>query len=252
MTRPVRVLPARPHAHQRQRLRHVVAAGAHVGGAPGRERDAARIVAVLLRVALEQERRRFPAELPRRRRRHRAGVERIEIAPRRQHLGPAARSARPRARRHEAPVEAAQEPGDLGRCRRRRRSGRKRARRSNRAPRGSAVQAVVGARASPATSAQREKLQPLDRVAGAAPGASPASAAGRGPCQGAPRSAASGSNAEPEIVRRARGSARPDAAPRRAAGARAPPADRSSCAPSGARPKMCSPSRICISFSSQR
>ena len=33
-------LPVRARAHQRQRLRDVVAAGAHVGGAPGRQRDA--------------------------------------------------------------------------------------------------------------------------------------------------------------------------------------------------------------------
>ena len=53
VTRPLAPLPDRPHADQRQRLGDVVAAGAHVRGAPGREREPRRIVAVLLGVALD-------------------------------------------------------------------------------------------------------------------------------------------------------------------------------------------------------
>ena len=63
--------------------------------------SARRIVAVLLGVALDQQPGGMPAELPGRRGRHRAGIDRIEIAPGRQHLGPAAarRAARARAAR---------------------------------------------------------------------------------------------------------------------------------------------------------
>ena len=99
---------------QRQRLGDVVAAGAHVGGAPGRQREPRRIVAVLLGIALDQQAGRMPAELPGRRGRHRAGVDRVEIAPGRQHLGPAAARRAARAGRDEAAVEPGQQGGDLG------------------------------------------------------------------------------------------------------------------------------------------
>ncbi len=52
---PVRArIPDGLGAHQRQGLGEVVAAGAHVGGAPGGQRHLARPVALLLDVALEQ------------------------------------------------------------------------------------------------------------------------------------------------------------------------------------------------------
>ena len=180
----------------------------------------ARIVAVLLRVALDQQLRRFPAELPGRRRRHRAGVDRIEIAPGRQHLGPAAARRARRAGRHEAAVEPGEQAGDLGRRRRRRRPGAGRCvdpvehgaglpvqRRRRRAQRLAARPSARCAR----------RLQPLDRVAGAcATAPSPASAAGRGP---GPRRGEIGGRADRSRARDrrpARAAARPaaGAAPR--------------------------------------
>ena len=161
-------LPLRPHAHQRQRLRDIVAAGAHVGRAPGGERQPPWIGAVLLRMALDQELRRFPAELPGRRRRHGAAVERDRNC---------GRSAAPRAGRGSArPTAPAARSG-----RRARRAGRA----SSAAPQAStagrssrAIQSSTARRARPRAlrrrlarhQAQRQQLQPLHRVAGAAPG----------------------------------------------------------------------------------
>ena len=48
-------LPHRPRADQRQRLRDVVAAGAHVRRAPDGERDRARPFALVLEIALGQQ-----------------------------------------------------------------------------------------------------------------------------------------------------------------------------------------------------
>ena len=106
VTRPARRLPDRPGADQRQRLGDVVAAGAHVGGAPGGQADGFRIVRRVLEVAGEQVLGGFPAERPGGRRRHRAVVDRIEIAPGRQHVEPAAGRRAGRAGRDEAAVEA--------------------------------------------------------------------------------------------------------------------------------------------------
>ena len=79
-------VPRRLHAHQRKRLGDVIAAGPHVGRTPGAYCHPPRPFAVLLTVALNHQRRRLPAEAPRRRRRHRPGVDRIKIAAGRQHL----------------------------------------------------------------------------------------------------------------------------------------------------------------------
>ena len=88
---PVRgAVPQRARAEQGERLGEVVAAGAHVGGAPGRQRHRARPVAVLLNVALDQQRRRPPAEMPGGRGWHGARVDREEVAPGRQHVRTAA------------------------------------------------------------------------------------------------------------------------------------------------------------------
>ncbi len=107
-------LPLRAHAHQRQRLRDIVAAGPHAGRAPGRKREAARIDAMLLGMQLDEALRRLPAELPRRRRRHRARIDGIEVASGRQDIRPpAARRAR-RAGCDEAPGKPGKQAGDLG------------------------------------------------------------------------------------------------------------------------------------------
>ena len=84
-------VPERARADQRERLGDVVAAGSHVGRAPGGERDRARPLAVLLDVALDQQRRRLPAQMPGGGRRHGAAVERDRSSAR-----SAARPSRPR------------------------------------------------------------------------------------------------------------------------------------------------------------
>ena len=111
---PRRRIPGRPHPHQRQRLGDVVAAGTHVAGAPGGERQGARPGAVVLGIALDQQSRRLPAQGPGRRRRHGAGVDRIEVASRRQHIGPAAGRRSGRSRLDETAVEAGQQTVELG------------------------------------------------------------------------------------------------------------------------------------------
>ena len=117
-------------------------------------------------MALDQQRRRFPAELPSGLGRDRAGVERIEIAPGRQHLGPAAARRAGGTGQHQTAVEPGEQPRQLGGA----------ALRHHRA------QLLLdpgedGAGALPARlgrnlagdEAQRQRLQALDRVAGIAP-----------------------------------------------------------------------------------
>ena len=96
--------PQRPRPDQRQYLRHVVAAGAHVRGAPGRQRDRARPFAGLLPVSFHQPLRGQPPDPPCRRRRYRANVNRKEIPSRRQHVGPSPRRRAGRTGTNEPPV----------------------------------------------------------------------------------------------------------------------------------------------------
>ena len=169
VTRPL----ARSHTgctpEQRQRLGDIVAAGAHVGRAPGRQRHPRRIGAVLLGVALDEQGRRFPAELPGRLGRHRAGIDRIEIAAGRQHLGAASARRAGRARQHQAPVEPGEQPGDFGRAAAR--HGRAQMPLDPVEHGAGPLPAGVG-RNLARDQAQRQRLQPLDRVAGSAPGIS--------------------------------------------------------------------------------
>src|SRR3546814_392212 len=73
-------VPARTDAHQGQRLRDVVAAGAHIGGAPGGQGDGAGIVALPLEIVLHDEVGGALAEIPGGDGGYGAGVDRIEIA----------------------------------------------------------------------------------------------------------------------------------------------------------------------------
>ena len=109
-----RRIPGRLDAHQGQSLGDVIPAGTHVGCAPGRKRHRARPIAVFLGVPFEEKSRRFPAERPSRRRGHRAGIDRIEVAPGRQHVRPAARGRAGRAGCHAPPVERGEQGGDFG------------------------------------------------------------------------------------------------------------------------------------------
>ena len=123
---------------------------------------------MILRVALDQHCRRFPAELPCRRRRHRAGIDRIEIAPGRQHFGAAAARRPGWAGRHETAVETLEQPRQLL-CTAAR-DGR---------PQPAVDPVEDGGGTPPAffrrnlarDEALRQRFQPLDGVAGVAPGA---------------------------------------------------------------------------------
>ncbi len=123
---PVRgAVPERPRADQGQRLGDVVAAGAHVGGAPGRQRQRARPVAVLLDVALDQQRGRFPAQMPGRRASAPRGCRPNRSCAR----SAARRAARGSARRDgpgatKRPSRRRQHGRDLGPAARRRTAGR--------------------------------------------------------------------------------------------------------------------------------
>ena len=128
---------------------------------------ARRVDAVFLGVTLEQQRRRFPAELPGGLGRHGAGVDRIEIAAGRQYLGPAAARRAGGPGRHETPVEPGEKPCEFGRAASRDRRAAA-AVRSSRERRGSAASSDRDA-ASPATRRKRQRLQTLDRVARVAP-----------------------------------------------------------------------------------
>ena len=82
--------PPRPDAQQRQRFCDVVAAGAHRAGAPDDQPDRGRIAALLGQVPLEDPVGQLHADVPGQPRRHRAGVERVEVATGREHVGHAA------------------------------------------------------------------------------------------------------------------------------------------------------------------
>ena len=109
---PARRVPDRLGADEGQGLGDVVAAGAHVGGAPGREAEGLR-VAVILEVADEQVLGGFLAERPGGGRRHGAVVEGIEIAAGGQDIEAAARRRAGGAGGDEASVEPVEQGFDL-------------------------------------------------------------------------------------------------------------------------------------------
>ena len=191
VTLPLCAFPDRAHADQRQRLCDVVAAGAHIRGAPGRQREPRRIVAVLLRIAFDEQPRRVPAELPRCRGRHRTGIEREEIAPGRQYFRPAAARSAAWTGLDAPAVETGQHRRNLGRSAR-----------GHRRPQSALDPAEHGAGAMPfrgsglrtGNETQRQRFQPFDRVAGSAPRRrSSPSAVGLGPVHGSAKSSISGS-----------------------------------------------------------
>ena len=69
--------------------------------------------AVVLPVARDEQFRRAPAESPRRGRRHRARIDRIEVAARGQHIGPPAGRRAGRPGSDETPVETCEQAGDF-------------------------------------------------------------------------------------------------------------------------------------------
>ena len=248
VTRPL----ARSHTgctpDQRQGLGDIVAAGAHVRRAPGRQRHPRRIGAVLLGMALDQQCRRFPAELPGRLGRHRAGVDRIEIAAGRQHLGPAAARRAGGAGRHQTAVEPGEQPGDLGLAAAR--DGRAQIAARSRS-------STARVRCQPASAprlagdeTQGQRLQPLDRVAGVAPWppapASTARDAGRAHGSASVEQRADRSPSSRSAARARSSEASSAAAPR--PGRAKATSNASSRSPSGLWPNTWSPSRICISL----
>ncbi len=81
------LLPHGSHADQRERLGDVVAHGPHGRRAPQHEPDAAREGTLLLAVALDQGVRQLATDLPRQGGGHRLGVDGVEVAAGRQHVG---------------------------------------------------------------------------------------------------------------------------------------------------------------------
>ena len=105
--------PDRLGADQRQHLRDVVAAGAHVGRAPGGNRHRTRPLALVLHVAQHERLGRQLADPPCGGGRHGAGVDRIEVPAGRQHVRPAARWRAGGAGRHETAIERGKHGRDL-------------------------------------------------------------------------------------------------------------------------------------------
>ena len=204
-----------------------------LAGAPGGERDRARPFALLLDVALDQQRRRIPAEMPGRRRRHGAAVDRVEVAPGRQHVGAPAGRRAGRPGRDEPAVERR---AARRRSRRRRSAstaGRDLHRRSRRAPPASPASRIgAPARrrpASRASSSSRSTVSPWLRQAGRPERAEPA-ASGR--ARARPSRSRADRSLELEIEReraQQRGIAGRPAAARHARSAR--PAGRSAARP---------------------
>ena len=85
-----RLVPDRPDAEQREHLGDVVAGGAHRGGAPHRQPDRLRPVAVVVAVAGQQRVGHRLAGLPGQPGRHRLRVDGVEVAAGRQHVDQAA------------------------------------------------------------------------------------------------------------------------------------------------------------------
>ena len=203
----------------------------------------------------------FQPSCPGRRRRHRAGIDRIEVAPGRQHVGPPARRRAGRARAPRTGRRGRRSSaGDLGRAGAVERRARARCAIQSRTARVRAASPARGSRALAGDQPPRQQLEPLDRVAGACATASARDLAagmrraGRGPRPGSPPGRSRAGRSRARDRRRARAMQRGVAglARRRAARARARPACRSAARPPGDAPRTCSPSRICSSFSSQR
>ena len=108
-------VPARAHAHQRQSLRDVIAAGAHVGGAPCGKGHGLGVLALALEVVLHQQIGGLAAEFPGDGGGHGAGIDRIEVAPRGKHIGPSACGRARRSGQDEAAVETGQQGFGLAR-----------------------------------------------------------------------------------------------------------------------------------------
>ena len=203
VTRPLIAVPGRAAAHQRQRLGDVVAAGAHVGGAPGRERHLPGPVAM---APADSARRSAPPSASPAAQAAGVGTARestaVEVAARRQHVGPAARGRPAGPGRHEPAVQPAQQAGDLRRPARaparvaaglRPRSG------PPPSPTSSSSRASSPATSRRASSSSRSTVSPAVRHSSRL---MRSSRAGRGPAQGSARSGAERVPVtEPEIAR---------------------------------------------------
>ena len=121
---------------------------------------------MLLPVALDEPLRRLPAEPPGGRGRHRAGVDRVEVAPGREHLGPAAGRGAGGAGLEEPALEGGEHALDLGRPARLDRGPDAPVRLLQHRP-GSAPRRR--ARTAPADEGAGERFQALDGIAGRPP-----------------------------------------------------------------------------------
>ena len=103
-----RLVPLRADAEQRQHLGDVVAGGAHRAGAPHREADRLGVAAGVVEVALHQRLGHRLPGLPRQPRGHRARVDGVEVAARREHVDQPAQRRAGGAGVDEAAVEGVQ------------------------------------------------------------------------------------------------------------------------------------------------
>ena len=103
------VIPHGRDAHQRQRLREILAAGADRRAAPQIEHDIARPFAMLLRMTRHHLARGAGADVMRGARRHMARIDAEEIAARRQHIDASTRGRARRAGLDETACERAQQ-----------------------------------------------------------------------------------------------------------------------------------------------
>ena len=84
------VIPHRMHTNQREHLGDVIARGTHGGSAPYRQANRLRVLAVVGAVAFNQAIGEVDAGFPSQARRHRLGVDRVEVAGSWQHVDQAA------------------------------------------------------------------------------------------------------------------------------------------------------------------
>ena len=107
------LVPRRAHAEQGEGLGDVVAVGAHRRRAPQHEADGPGMGAGLGEVALDEAVGQGRADLPRQPGRDRLGVDGVEVAAGRQHVGGAAARRPARPGRDVAPGQPGEQVGDL-------------------------------------------------------------------------------------------------------------------------------------------
>src|SRR5699024_5686514 len=100
------VVPPGPYTEERQDLGHIIALGSHVGGAPYDDPHCSRHLTGLVHMAFDETVGEGPADVPGEGAGHRLGVDRVEVATRRQHVGTASGGGAAGPRGDVASIEA--------------------------------------------------------------------------------------------------------------------------------------------------